>query len=118
MTQMKDTRTDIIAGTLDCYRERTVANDTSTPLSYTLIREKIRNIIKKDKKVLLEIKDSYSTQTVIIQFEKAYDRWAMGTSICYFEGEELRVPYTVHYSDILCKKIGVKTILEGMRPID
>ncbi|USL89329.1 RNA-binding protein [Bacillus phage vB_BceH_LY2] len=113
MVKSKVTKGDIIASTLDCYRERTLNIPQENPISFEVIKNRVETLIKKQNKVLLEIKDSYSVQTVVVTFTKAYDRWAVGQSICYFEGEEIKVPYTVHYSDILCKKLGIKTIVQG-----
>ncbi len=112
----KDTYGDVVANTLQCYRERTQSNDTVSPTPYKDIKAMLIKTMEEGKRVLLDIKDSYNTQTVVVLFEKVYDRWAMGTAVCYFEGEEIKVPYTIHYSDILCKHINIKVIVEGENP--
>lgn len=113
MVKSKETKVDLIASTLDCYRERTLNIPQENPISFEVIKARVETLVQNGNKVLLEIKDSYSVQSVVITFTKAYDRWAVGESICYFENEEIKVPYTVHYSDILCKKLGIKTIVQG-----
>ncbi|ASU01032.1 hypothetical protein ANTHONY_192 [Bacillus phage Anthony] len=117
MMQQKQTRADVISEALDCYRVRTVVEEDTAPLSYNVVKERIDKIVKDGKPIILEIKDAYSVQTSMVILEESYDRWAKGYSTCYYDGEEVKVPYTIHYSDILCKRVGVKTIVKGMNPI-
>jgi predicted metal-dependent RNase len=112
----KDSHGDIVANTLQYYRERTNSSDTSTPKPYEEIKKVLQKTMNEGKRVLIDIKDSYSVQTVVVRFEYVHDRWAMGKSICYLEGQEVEVPYTIHYSDILCKRLKIKTIVEGDNP--
>ena len=112
----KDSHGDIVANTLEYYRERTRNNDLKVPKAYQEISQKLQKTIDEGKQVLIDIKDSYSVQTVVVRFEYVHDRWAMGKSICYSGGEEVEVPYTIHYSDIYCKKMKVKVITEGENP--
>lgn len=114
----KDSYGDIVTNTLEFYRERTRHDSSGVPKPYQKIKQKLQKTIDEDKRVLIDIKDSYSVQTVVVQFEYVNDRWAMGKSICYLEGEEVRVPYTIHYSDIYCKKSKIKIITEGENPFD
>jgi hypothetical protein len=109
---------DIVANTLQYYRERTKEDDLTAPKPYLEIQKHIQKIIKSGKRTLIDIKDSYSIQTVVIRFEYANDRWALGRSICYLEGEEVEIPYTIHYSDIYCKRLHIKMIVEGENPYD
>jgi len=115
-TLRKDSHGDIIANTLMYYRERTKSTDTRTPEPYLDIKRKLQKTMKEGKRVLIDVKDSYSVQTVIVEFEYIGNRWAMGKSICYLNGEEVKVPYTIHYSDIWCKRLGIKVITEGDNP--
>ena len=112
----KDSHGDIVANTLSYYRERTSNNDSHTPKPYLEIQKKIQRLVDSGKKVLIDIKDSYSVQTVVVRFEYASDRWAMGKSVCYLEGQEVEIPYTIHYSDVYCKKMKVKMVAEGDNP--
>lgn len=114
----KDSHGDIVANTLSYYRERTKNDDSLIPKPYLEIHKKMQRLVESGKKVLIDIKDSYSVQTVVVKFEYATDRWAMGKSICYLEGQEVEIPYTIHYSDIFCKKMKVKVIVEGENPFD
>lgn len=113
----KDSHGDIIANTLQYYRERTNYDDTEVPKPYQEIKEKLQRTIDEGKRVLIDIKDSYSVQTVIVRFEFVHDYWAMGKSICYTSEGEVEVPYTIHYSDIYCKKSNMKVIVEGENPL-
>ncbi|QQO41342.1 hypothetical protein 015DV004_127 [Bacillus phage 015DV004] len=115
---MKDSPGDIIASTLEYYRERTKSNDTKVPTPYLEIKKKLQKTVEEGKKVLIDVKDSYSVQTVVVRFEYIHDRWAMGKSICYLDGEEVEVPYTIHYSDIYCDKTKIKVITEGENPFE
>lgn len=114
----KDSHGDIVANTLQYYRERTRHNGSDVPKPYQDIKNRLQKTIDEGKRVLIDIKDSYSVQTVVVRFEYVNDRWAMGKSICYLEGEEVEVPYTIHYSDIYCKKSKIKVITEGENPFD
>lgn len=107
---------DIVANTLEYYRNRLKNNDSRTPEPYQRIQKRLQKVADEGKKVLIDIKDSYSVHTVIVKFEYVHDRWAMGKSIAYLEGEEVEVPYTIHYSDILCKLMNIKVITEGDKP--
>jgi predicted metal-dependent RNase len=112
----KDSHGDIVANTLQYYRERTKSNDTHAPKPYSDIQRKLQKTVDEGKRVLIDIKDSYSVQTVVVRFEYVHDRWAMGKSICYLDGEEVEVPYTIHFSDIYCKRLKIKVIAEGENP--
>ena len=112
----KDSHGDIVANTLQHYRERIYSSDTEVPKPYLEIKKFIQKTIDEGKRVLIDVKDSYSVQTVVVRFEYVHDRWAMGKSICYLEGKEVEVPYTIHYSDIFCKRLKIKTIVEGDNP--
>ena len=112
----KDSHGDIVANTLQYYRERTKSNDIGSPKPYREIQRRLQKTIEDRKRVLIDIKDSYSVQTVVVRFEYAADRWAMGKSVCYLEGQEVEIPYTIHYSDIFCKRLKIKVITEGDSP--
>ncbi|UPI12649.1 hypothetical protein [Bacillus phage SBSphiJ4] len=107
---------DIVANTLQYYRERTKSNNDRTPHLYLDIKKKLQKIAEEGKRVLIDTKDSYSVQTVCLKFDYISDRWARGTSICYLDGKEVKVPYTIHYSDIVCSRMNVKVIMEGDNP--
>lgn len=111
------THGDIVASTLEYYRQRTKENDSDVPEPYLRIQRKLEKTVEREQKVLLDIKDSYSVQTVVVRFESVHGRWAMGKSTCYSNGQEVKVPYTVHYSDILCKNLNLKVIVEGENPL-
>lgn len=116
MSLHKDSHGDIVANTLQYYRERTKSSDNKTPKPYQDIQRRLQKTVESGKRVLIDIKDSYSVQTVVVRFEYVHERWAMGKAICYLEGEEVEVPYTIHYSDIYCKRMKIKVIKEGDNP--
>lgn len=116
MSLQKDSHGDIVANTLQYYRERVSSSDINTPKPYDEIKKALEKTIEQGKRVMIDIKDSYSVQTVVVRFEYVSDRWAMGKSICYLEGQEVEVPYTIHYSDIFCKRLKIKTVIEGENP--
>ncbi|UGO47707.1 hypothetical protein EMILIAHAH_134 [Bacillus phage vB_BanH_Emiliahah] len=116
---LRDSHGDIIANTLHFYRERTKTSSTVSPSPFAEIKAMLQKTVDEGKRVMIDIRDSYSVQTVVVRFEYIHDRWAMGKSICYYDGEEVEVPYTIHYSDIFCnKKMNVKVIVEGENPFD
>lgn len=114
----KDSHGDIVANTLQHYRERTSSKDIAAPKPYSEIKRTLQRTIDEGKRVLIDIKDSYSVQTVVVRFQGVYNSWALGKSICYLDGEEVEVPYTIHYSDIYCKRLKIKTIVEGENPFN
>ncbi|AIW03269.1 hypothetical protein CPT_Mater112 [Bacillus phage Mater] len=114
----KDSHGDIITNTLQYYRERTKSTNTQAPKPYLSIQQKLQKIAAEGKRVLIDIKDSYSVQTVVVRFDYVHDRWATGKSICYLEGEEVEVPYSIHFSDIYCKRLKIKVIAEGENPFE
>lgn len=107
---------DIVTDTLDYYRNRTDSTNLSTPKPYMTIKNKLQRTIDEGKRVLIDIKDSYSVQTVVLRLDFVSDRWARGVSVCYSEEGEVLVPYTIHFSDILCKSAKIKVIAEGENP--
>lgn len=109
---------DVVVNILDYYRERTKSDDHDVPPPYLEIKKKLTKVMKEGKKVLIDIKDSYSVQTVVVKLEYVHDRWVLGKSTCYHDGMEVEVPYTVHYSDIYSKQSKIKFIVEGDNPFD
>jgi predicted metal-dependent RNase len=109
---------DIVANTLQYYRERTKSSDLKTPSPYLEIQRLFEKTVADGKRVLIDVKDSYSVQTVVVRFEYVASRWAMGKAVCYLEGNEVEVPYTIHYSDVFCKRLKIKTIVEGENPFE
>lgn len=114
----RESHGDIVANTLEFYRARTRNSGSGVPEAYQRIKRNLEKTKEQGKKVLIDIKDSYSVQTVIVQFHHISDRWAMGYSICYHDGHEVKVPYTIHYSDIYCKRLNIKVIVEGESPFE
>lgn len=112
----KNSHGDIVANTLQYYRERTKSADSRVPKPYQDIQRRLQKTVEEGKRVLIDIKDSYSVQTVVVRFEYVHDRWAMGKAVCYNEGEEIEVPYTIHYSDIFCRRMKIKIVSEGDNP--
>lgn len=109
---------DLVASTLDHYRNRVDYTVDKTPEPYQRIKKRLEKVMANNQKVLMDVKDAYNVQSIVVELESVQDRWAMGTSICYYNGEEVKVPYTVHYSDIYCKTMNLKLIVEGENPID
>ncbi len=107
---------DIITDTLDYYRSRTEDVKVPTPKHYDEIKQELQRTLDEGKRVLVSIKDSYNTQMVVIRLNWVGSRWARGDSVAYTEEGEVLVPYTIHYSDILCKSAKVTFITEGENP--
>jgi len=113
----RDSHGDIVADTLNQYRDR-IKEEDGTPEPYLRIQKKLQKIANEGKKVLVDIRDSYSTQTVVLKFGYIGTRWAMGKSVCYTSEGEVKVPYTIHYSDIVSQKSNIKFIVEGENPVE
>jgi hypothetical protein len=114
--QQRSSQGDIIIDALNFHRNRIKEEHQHVPDPYAKIKERLLTIKDADKRVAINVKDSYSLQTVVVKLEYVHNWWAMGKAICYHEGEEILVPYTIHYSDIYCKKLNVKVIVEGESP--
>jgi len=116
MKVTKATNMDLVTELLETYRERLEVSTYEAPTSYAVVKEEMERLISKNLPVIVEVKTAYAVQTSVMYLTEAYNRWATGYTEGYIEGELVKIPQTIHYSDILCKKTGVKTISKGMLP--
>ncbi|AEZ50357.1 hypothetical protein BPS13_0178 [Bacillus phage BPS13] len=116
MKVTKASNIDLVTELLETYRERLEVTPYEAPTSYAVVKEEMENLISKKLPVIVEVKTAYAVQTSVMHLTKAYNRWATGYAEGLIDGEVVKIPQTIHYSDILCKKTGVKTISKGMLP--
>jgi len=116
MKVTKASNMDLVTELLETYRERLEITPYEAPTSYAVVKTEMQHLISKKLPVIVEVKTAYAVQTSVMHLTKAFDRWATGYAEGYIEGELVKIPQTIHYSDILCKKTGVKTISKGMLP--
>lgn len=91
---------------------------------YGRIKRLFQKIKEEGRRVLYEDSTFPATFSVVIEVDYVGDRWCKGYTTYYRLGEEVKVPYTIHYSDVLCAGkpnsplSGVKIIQEGENPFD
>lgn len=90
----------------------------SVPNPYKDIAEKFREVKEKNEAVIIEERGFPHTDSTVMYIDNVTDRWVGGHSIVRHEGETIKIPKTIHYSDIYMqeKSRKVKIIFEGANP--
>lgn len=90
--------------------------------TYGAIKEKFREAKNMDTSILVENMDFIPANSVVIEISYIGDNWCMGYETKYFNGENIRIPHTIHYADIYTEanatigKNRPKIIFEGENP--
>lgn len=89
-----------------------------TPEPYKAIAERFKEVKENGESVIVEEGGFPHTDSIVMYIEHITDRWVMGYSYLRHEGELVRVPKTIHYSDIYIndKSHKIKIIFEGANP--
>lgn len=90
------------------------------PEPYKKIAERFEEVKRKGESVILEEGSFPHTDSTVVYIEHIADRWVGGYSITRHEGKEIKLPKTIHYSDIYIqdKSHKVKIIFEGANPYE
>lgn len=97
-----------------------------TPIAFYEIRKRFIKAKKEGKRVLLENSDLRSANSVVLTIDYIGSRWCSGYQTVLYFGKELKIPYTIHYSDVYGAvgnmnnraKRQVKVIFEGENPFE
>lgn len=90
------------------------------PLPYKEIAKKFEEVKAKGESIIIEEGGFPYTDSTVMYIEHVTDRWAGGYSLIRHEGEEVKVPKTIHFSDIYVKDKShkVRIIFEGANPYE
>lgn len=85
------------------------------PNPFHTVQEKLKQLKKENKRLLINSKDANSIQSVVVRLDYIGDRWAMGKYRSITKTGEIELPFTFHYSDIISSDTDVVIIPEGKR---
>lgn len=88
------------------------------PEPFKDIKTRFKYIKEQGLYIIYEESGFPYTDAMVIYITDVYDRWCRGYSITRFNGVNVKVPRTIHYSDIYVqdKYNKVKIIVEGANP--
>ncbi|WRW34712.1 hypothetical protein CF5_0145 [Staphylococcus phage CF5] len=103
--------------------KETLGNANSTdvlPLPYIEIAKKFKEVKDNKESIIIEEGGFPYTDSTVMYITHVASRWVGGYSLVRHEGKEIRVPRTLHYSDIYVKDKShkVKIIFEGANPYE
>ncbi|AAX92404.1 hypothetical protein TwortDSMZ_154 [Staphylococcus phage Twort] len=90
------------------------------PEPYLAIASKFKKVREKGESVILEEAGFPHTNSTIMYIDYVSDRWVLGYSYTKSERETVKIPRTIHYSDIYVtdKSHKVNVIFEGENPYE
>lgn len=71
-----------------------------TPIPYRQYKDKLKRYMDKKEPILVEDNSFPNTSSIKMYINHVSDRWVGGYSEVLYEGRMVRVPYTLHYSDL------------------
>lgn len=111
---------------LELQENRGYSANKRIPTPFLSVREKFIQAKEKGQRVLIENAELSSAHAVAIKIDYIADRWCMGYQTLLHFGQEIQVPYTIHYADVYGAKENerrrssrqVKIIFEGENPFE
>lgn len=90
------------------------------PLPYIGIAKKFQEVKDRNESVIVEEGGFPHTDSTVMYIEHVADRWVGGYSYVRNEGKTIKIPKTIHYSDIYVsdKNHKIKIIFEGANPYE
>lgn len=90
------------------------------PLPYIDIAKKFQQVKDDGESIIIEEGGFPYTDSTVMYIEHVTDRWVGGYSLIRHEGEQVKVPKTIHYSDLYVKDKShkVRIIFEGANPYE
>lgn len=76
------------------------SSTSSLPKEFKKIKENFQRAKDEGRTILLENNEFRSAYSVTLKLHYIGDRWCMGYARYLHLGKEVRVPYTIHYSDV------------------
>lgn len=71
-----------------------------TPVALRPIRYKFKKAMETNTPVLVENADLSSPHSVVIDISYIGERYCMGYQTILYYGQEIKVPHTIHYTDV------------------
>ena len=111
---------------LELQENRGYSAERRVPAPFLAIKDKFLQAKKQGKRVLIENSELSSAHAVAIRIEYIADRWCMGYQTVLHFGQEVQIPYTIHYADVYGQHENerrrssrqVKIIFEGENPFE
>ena len=115
MDNLIDTNMNKVKETL-----RDVNSSDVLPLPYKAIAKKFEKVKEKKESIIIEEGGFPYTDSTVMYVSHVSDRWVGGYSIIRHEGKEVKIPKTIHFSDIYVKDKShkVRIIFEGANPYE
>lgn len=90
------------------------------PEPYKAIARKFKEVKELGQSVIVEEGGFPHTDSTVMYIENIADRWVGGYSYLRHEGNLVKVPKTIHYSDIYIndKSHKIKIVFEGANPYE
>lgn len=94
-----------------------------TPEEFLEVKQKFQEAKDNGTEILIENSELSAANSVVIQLEYVGNRWCMGYQHILYYGQDVKVPHTIHYSDVYGSQDGVtsrrrpvKVLLKGVNP--
>lgn len=94
-----------------------------TPQEFLEVKEKFSEAMANNTEILIENSELSAANSVVIQLAYVGDRWCMGYQHILYYGNDVKVPYTIHYSDVYgsqdrikSRRRPVKILFKGANP--
>lgn len=90
------------------------------PLPYISIANKFKQVKDNNESVIIEEGGFPHTDSTVMYIDYVSDRWVGGYSYVRNEGKNIKIPKTIHYSDIYVKDKNhkIKIIFKGANPYE
>lgn len=97
-----------------------------TPPALVTIHERFVKAMEEGTEVLIENSELSSAHSVVVKIEYVGGRWCLGYQTIQFYSETVKVPYTIHFTDVYGineserrkSSRQVKIIFKGENPFD
>ena len=88
------------------------------PEPYLKIAKRFEDVMRNKESIIVEEGSFPYTDSTVMYISHVDDRWVGGYSLTRHNGEEVKIPKTIHYSDIYVtdKSNKVKIVFEGAHP--
>lgn len=89
-----------------------------TPKPYKKIEDKFRRVMENNEQVIIEEGGFPHTDSTVMYVTHVTDRWVGGYYHIRHEGNKVKIPKTIHYSDLFMddKSHKIRVIFEGANP--
>lgn len=91
----------------------------TTPQEFKEVKERFQRALDEGTRVLLEMYSIKMSVSVVLKIKYVGNRWCMGEATYHSQNREHKVPYTIHYGDLIVRDKNVirpKITFEGANP--